>query len=540
MRWQAFLLSLFLAAAPAEAGWHEARSAHFIIYSEEKPERLRAFAEELERFDAGMRVLRDLPPTEDSANNRLTVFLVDSVSTIRKLKGSASVVGFYDGRAGDSVAFVPRRTGADSAGFDSDLVLRHEYAHHFMFRNYPAAYPAWFIEGFAEFSSTARIQPDGSVDFGLAARHRAWDVLAGEQIPVELLLASDRRSQNIASIYGRGWLLTHYLTFSKERRGQLGRYLNAINAGTTPLAAAQDAFGDLRKLDRELDRYTRARTSYFRIPGEKLAPGPIEVRALSAGANAILPIHMRSRRGVDEKQAAALVIEARRAAAPYPDDPFVQLALAEAEIDAGNIDAADAAAARVLAADPSSVRALVFRGRAAVARLEAADSADPAAWKAARQWFLTANRLEPGAPAPLVHYALSFDAQRIERSKTGSVALYSAAALAPEDDSIRLVVAKQKLTDGDVTAARAVLGPVAYNPHGGEAARFAGALIAALDAAADTASVGWAALDRAARELLAQENSEDGADEGEDEGVTKGPDKAGAGADRSRPAGSGG
>jgi hypothetical protein len=502
MGWRVVVLALVLIAAPARAGWYEARSAHFVIYSDGKPDQLRAFAEELERFDAGMRVLRGVPATTDSPNNRLTVFLVESVATIRKLGGGANVVGFYDGRVGDSVAFVPRRTGSGDAFFGSELVLRHEYAHHFMFRNYPAAYPAWFIEGFAEFSSTARIQPDGAIDFGLPARHRAWEVLEGDNVPVERLLAADRRSQDIASIYGRGWLLTHYLTFAKERRGQLGRYLTAINAGTAPLAAARAAFGDLRQLDRELDRYVRSRTSYYRIPAARLAPGPIEVRALSAGANAIMPIHLRSRRGVGDKAAAALVIEARRAAAPFPDDPFVQTALAEAEIDAGHAEAAEAAAARALAADPQSVRALVFRGRAAVARLVAAGSTDPAAWKAARQWFVTANRIEPTAPAPLLHYATSFDEQQIPRTANAAAALYGAAELAPESGGLRLLVARQRLSDGDVAAARTVLGPVAYDPHGGETARFAAALIAVLDAAVGQAPADWATLDRAARALL--------------------------------------
>ena len=40
-----------LLAAPAGAAWHRASSPHFIIYGDEAPAKLHAFAEKLERFD---------------------------------------------------------------------------------------------------------------------------------------------------------------------------------------------------------------------------------------------------------------------------------------------------------------------------------------------------------------------------------------------------------------------------------------------------------------------------------------------------------
>ena len=106
-----FLSALALVAAmPADAAWREARSPHFIIYSEDKPEVLKAFATELERFDAAMRVLRGLPNGADSPHNKLTIYRVTNLAAVRKLYGakSDSIAGFYDGRAGGSVAFLPR------------------------------------------------------------------------------------------------------------------------------------------------------------------------------------------------------------------------------------------------------------------------------------------------------------------------------------------------------------------------------------------------------------------------------------------------
>jgi hypothetical protein len=49
---------------PAAAAWYEAKSRHFIIYSEQRPDELQRYAEDLERFDKAVRILRtiDDPP----------------------------------------------------------------------------------------------------------------------------------------------------------------------------------------------------------------------------------------------------------------------------------------------------------------------------------------------------------------------------------------------------------------------------------------------------------------------------------------------
>ena len=60
-----------------------------------------------------------------------------------------------------AIAVVPRNTGTDGV-FTGQLVLFHEYAHHFMLQYAPAAYPAWYVEGFAEVVSTASFERKGA------------------------------------------------------------------------------------------------------------------------------------------------------------------------------------------------------------------------------------------------------------------------------------------------------------------------------------------------------------------------------------------
>ena len=66
----------------------------------------------------------------------------------------------------------------------------------------------------------------------------------------------------------------------------------------------------------------------------------------------MMPVIIRSRRGVDDEGAKAVLTDARAIASRFPKDPAVLSALAEAEHDAGNDKEAIAAADAALADDP--------------------------------------------------------------------------------------------------------------------------------------------------------------------------------------------
>ena len=101
---------------------------------------------------------------------------------------------------------------------------------------------------------------------------------------------------------------------------------------------------------------------------------------------------IRSKLGMERANAPRIAADARRLAASHGDDPFVQVALAEAEYDAENYAAAAAAADRALAADPNHVHALIYKGRAEM-KLAAVKGA-AADWARIRTWFTRANKLD--------------------------------------------------------------------------------------------------------------------------------------------------
>ena len=145
---------------------------------------------------------------------------------------------------------------------------------------------------------------------------------------------------------------------------------------------------------------------YIRVPPDRLSVGQITVRRLSEGEAASMPIRIRSKRGVDEQTAAEVVLEAREVAGKYPDEPAVQAALAEAEFDVGNDEAAIRAADKALAAAPGNMTALIQKGYA-LTRM-AAKAKTEEAWRAARRHFVSVNKIENDHPIPLIYFYLSF------------------------------------------------------------------------------------------------------------------------------------
>lgn len=475
---QLFALACALLAAyastPAHAAaeWREASTDHFIIYADASEKWLRGFAERLEKFDSGLRHIHGMETLPEGRSNRLVIYVVANEAAVGKLCGAdcANVGGFYVPRIGGSIAFTPREVrGSAQQGFTPEVVLFHEYTHHFLLANSSGAHPRWLNEGYAEFNSTAEEARDGSMCFGRAAQHRAYGLLEGAKLPLEVVLDPGARKfsrQEQDTFYGRSWLLLHYLKFEEARSGQILAYAEAFNNGKSSLEAARAVFGDLAQLDKDMDRYLGRRTlSCRRIAAENLTAGTIAMRTLSAGEAATMALRMRSDRGVDQQQAQALVPEGRFATKAFADDAGAQSVLAEIEYDAGNLDEAELAADRALAADSKALGALLYKGRVAVRRLEDAGSDDAPAWIKARSWFVKANQLDHDAAEPLYLFFMSFIQQREQPTENAVAALTRAFKLSPQDYALRWMYAQHLLNSDRTAEARVVLMPLAYDPH---------------------------------------------------------------------------
>ena len=316
MRFWILVLALLALPGSAHAEWFEASSTNFVVYADDSERDVRRFSERLELYHEAMEVLTglDLPPP--SPSNRVTVYVVSSPREVRRIYGDGAryVAGFYLARAGGSIAVVPQVQLQRGQIDQSMLVLLHEYAHHFLISNSQGPAPRWYNEGAAEFFASAEFPSEGGIKLGMPAYHRAGELLYGRDVSIEQLLDptsyEDGVRKGFDSFYGKSWLLYHYLALGPEaRRGQLRQYLQLMAAGKSSPEAGAEAFGDFKSLERELDRYTRQKilTAVF-SPGQLEVP-QIALRRLSTGEAEILPVVIRSRRGVDQEAAARLVEE---------------------------------------------------------------------------------------------------------------------------------------------------------------------------------------------------------------------------------------
>lgn len=473
-RWMAAamtMLGMGVSAAPAQAEWREAHARHFILYGNMSEEAIRAMATRLEQFDGVLRYFYRIPEVEGAESNPVTVYVVPNEAAVRRLygKGGDHIAGFYNGRVSGSVAFTPiRGEGEGLNALQPQTVLFHEYAHHFLLGNTAQAYPAWFSEEFAEFAGTARFDRTG-VMVGVAAQHRAFGLLDSSKLPIETLFDSSRRKlspEETDQVYGRGWLLTHFTMFNAANMAKFNTYLRLLNTGTPSIAAGNQAYGSLKDLDRDLGKYLgRSTIPGVLVPFERLPKPSVAVRVLSPGEQAMIGFRMQSDRGVDDKSGKDLYARAAPVAAAHPQDAVVQGWLAEMAYDAGEDAAAEAAVDRALVADPKSQQALLYKGLIHLRRAEAGHSHDPKVWEEARSWVVKANRADPNAAEPLAVFYRSFRMAGEKPRQSAVLGLERAFQLVPQDQGLRFMLAMQNIETKDIDMAKALLRPLAFDPH---------------------------------------------------------------------------
>lgn len=300
--WMVAALASALAPTMAHAEWIEAKSKHFTVYADMPEATLRARVQELEKFDAALRGLFKVT-TEDQA----TIYIVESLSDVQRIAGNSRVAGFYRANAQSAIGVVPERLPFTAPGMTPQRILYHEYTHHMLLSNTSQFFPGWVTEGLAELFMTAKFDEKGNVIIGEPNASRAWAIGGAHRWTVPRLLESDAnppKADETIERYSRGWLMVHYLLISNKRPGQFFKFIDLVNSGTKPLEAGQKAFGDLDKLETEIERYVHAATfPSFQLDAAKIAaPTEVKVRQLGEGEKAIMPYRMTSAIGVTDER----------------------------------------------------------------------------------------------------------------------------------------------------------------------------------------------------------------------------------------------
>jgi len=477
MRSTLFFGSAALAlAAPAGAAWQQASSKHFVIYGDMPADQMKEYAEKLEKFDAVARLIRSMKDPTVGDGNRVQVFVVSSMLDVNRLLGDAEggVGGYYMGLVSGPFIVTPekiRRLNTRTDRIDPEVVFFHEYTHHLQLQSTQKPMPAWLSEGFAEFMGNPVFGDDGSVGIGAPATTRAEQLLKERWAPISDLLEGNAFKLGSSGYwiqnYAQGWLLNHYLAFEPTRKGQVEKYVSAIEGGANPLAAGKAAFGDLGVLESEMREYIKRKSLPFvKIDSSKLSVPPVTVTQLSAGGQEVMPYRVHSKTGYGSVSIDYVLGKVREVAKRYPDDLLVQRTLAEAEFDAKNFDGAVAAADAVLKIDPRSTEGLIYKGRGLLAKAKKAN--DAALFAEARKQFLAANKIDPEDPEPLYLYYRTYRAANVTAPKPAVEALHYASILAPRDYYPAIQLVTEHLRQNNLKAAGEALKPLAYLPHLGQ------------------------------------------------------------------------
>lgn len=477
-------ISILAGASPASAEWRRAETRGFIVYSDGDPGVLRDNALQLELFESALRFLHGADPSV-RAPKKISIYLVANHDGLNEVWPGVpdAVAGFY--RPSEDGVFamaIRERRKLDT--------LLHEYAHHFMLGSFGAGYPAWFVEGYAEYFMTADLSPR-RVMIGNFNQGRAEWLAYARWLPLADVV-NNRPGQYsdenaVAMYYAQSWLLTHWLMSDPVRMRQMLAYVAKLKTGMSSSAALEEATGmSMSDIERALKAYSRGRVLMRGFSSEQFPAAEVTITSLSPAESALLLLNLRlSGVGDDEDENAAVLSQVRSRTATYPNDPFAQRLLARTEIRIGDRTTGEAIAKQLIAEDPTDADALRLL---AEGRIKAAseDDADYTALMGEARRYLARAYAEDETDFRTL-YMLSLTRRGVPGypNDNDMDTLELAVDLAPQIPNIRFAAAQARAARREYARAITLLEPMAANPHGDSGAAMARAMITRLKAGQD-------------------------------------------------------
>lgn len=478
---------LLLALAPSAHAdtWYRAESPNFLLYSNIDAAETRAYLEHLETFKYLADLLLGNSQRDAAAPSRFTVYLVDSPNRFRAVfpKAGWYVSGFYYTCIEGAQAFVyaPQFYGAR---MDMGLqTLLHEYSHHLMFSRMRRFYPSWYVEGFAEYLSTTKLQ-DGYYLIGVRRDGRAeqlsvtdrwvnYDVMLD---PKRFTEAVKNRKVDVFQYYAQSWITAHYMLSDSTRAKALTAYFDRIARGEDGSEAFKAETGmTTAQLRTEINSYRR-KYDALRVKVPDMPETPITVARLPGERDDYLMEAAALRTCPKKSHGLELTEKLRALSAKRPGDDGLRLELNRAELLFGDAKAARAELESIVGKNPSSFDAHYLLGRSYFqdANGDSAEHIDNR--NKASEHFLEAYKLDKGHAANLYYLSLSMDTGGTP-SKSVVNAGTAAATFAPSVPEYALHAALVNLRAGDKNTAIRALQPFANNPHKLEYAAKVAALI---------------------------------------------------------------
>lgn len=312
------LVGTFATARERGANWVEVRSPRFVIITDGSEKQGRHLALQFERMRTVFQQV--YPAVEDDPESPVVVLAVKKKDEFRALEPSQYVFkralplhGMFV-RASDK-NYVLMRLDADAG--NPYPVVYHEYTHLFL-READDRWPLWLNEGLAEFYQNIEIY-NQEVVLGEANQQHLMLLRRENLIPLATLFSVDEKSPYYLSnkkgaiFHAECWALTHLLMLSDygEKTSKVQQYISLVNQNLDPVTAAARIFGDLHKLQRDLETYIEQR-SFNRFDakiGKKIDDSGFQVERITpAQAQAIEADYLAASGRLEDAQALSLAI----------------------------------------------------------------------------------------------------------------------------------------------------------------------------------------------------------------------------------------
>src|SRR6185437_3615494 len=278
--------------------WFEARSPHFVVVCNAGEKQARKTARQFEQIRSVFRQYIVIASSHSSPV--ITIFAVKNEKSLRALlpeywatKGHTHPAGIFFYNLGQLEAAVQ----LDAQEPNPYAGLYHEY-YHSLTMPYSPGLPVWLAEGLADFFGNSEVNEKEAV-LGEPNPNLIEELRENRLIPLDVLFRVDQTSpyyneQNQTSMfYAESWAITHYLMLGDNgsHKKFLLAYLQGLQQDDAQNEAATKAFGDLNKLQKDLQRYING-SSFFQVHGPAPAPipdGDLQTREISdAEADAYL------------------------------------------------------------------------------------------------------------------------------------------------------------------------------------------------------------------------------------------------------------
>jgi tetratricopeptide (TPR) repeat protein len=449
------LLATVSTARDKVENWVEVHSPHFIVATTANEKQARRIADQFERMRSMFHAL--FPKLKIDPSSPIIVIAVKDDKDFRALepqeylaKGSLHLGGLFL-RAPDKNYVLLH---LEAQGEHPYSTVYHEYTHLLMSK--AEWLPLWLNEGLAEFYQNTDID-ETDARLGQPSVEDIQLLRQTTLLPLPTLFAVDYNSpyyheENKGSIfYAESWALTHYLlvTDADKKTDRLPRYVDSLASGTDPLTAATNAFGDLKKLQLDLNLYVQQ--AQFRFFKKKVSPETdpttFKVEALTTPqADAIRADFLAyNRRTQDAKTLLDHVLH------DDPNNVSARETLGFLEFQAGHLEEAKKWYRQAVELDSQSYLAHYY-----FAAISMQGAVDPSDEKQVENSLRMATKLNPSFAPPFDRLAVFLGRRHTELDEAHMMGL-TAVSLDPENMAYRVNVANVLMEMGQGQNAVAVL-----------------------------------------------------------------------------------